>query len=1765
MEKPSLMKDNRKSSFANLLWVILLVGVVVFGGYLRTLGMDWDDGEYLHPDERFLTFVVSSIQPNDGPRDFFNTELSTMNPGNVGYRFYVYGTLPLFVNRFVSDFLSSSGLDMMLLGREATGWNMYLTGRYISAVLDTFTIVITFLIGMKLFKKMWAAVLAAGLYAFTALPIQLSHYFTVDIMANFFSMAAVYFAVLVMQGESFGKVIGEDDEGSFLRKLGKYTGRNWRDIIHFFLFGVSFGLAMACKISVLPIALLVVVAVLVRYFRLPQDERDYVIPLFIFGVVFAGIISFLAFRIGQPYAFTGPGFLHMVPDKAWIETLQNLEGQSKGLVDFPPALQWSRRPITFGFKNLTVWGLGLPLGIAAWAAFVLMSIQILRGKWKDHLLIWTITVIFFVWQSVNFTSSMRYYLQIYVTLAIIGAWGCMSLFGYFKAHKPKLLFLPIVITAIVFLGTLAYGFAFSRIYTRPATRVEASDWYYQNIPGPVNVIIETDDGEKQQVLPYEAGLRISSDLPAVWSFIAQDTTRVNQLNFDHIRQEYVNQPEYTGIEVLISSDIEGEDVVGYGELWGEFGWEQHQFGTQQAVNFQFPVDLVADQRYFLWVKPAGDDIHVRLSGVAKLLDSSIGVNGKSFIILPEFVEPITQQQPKLFTFQSMFEGEIIQIHIPHIVDTAGLDNDQVLEVKVFTGGRQVSASVICSFAPVTDARGEEYVFVFEPGILVNRGDSVEIEFSFGGEGGVALYGSKQANESSWDDVVPLRRQGYDPFYEVSGVYRTNLNFEMYWNDDESKRERFLTIIDQADIIMMTSNRQWGTTTRVPERYPMTTMYYRELIGCPPEKEVFWCYAVAEPGMFEGNLGFRLKEVFQSNPNIGSIAFNTQFAEEAFTVYDHPKVLVFEKTDDYDRAKVADLFYAVDLNNVVHMIPADVPLRPKNLLLPSGRLAGQRSGGTWADLYPPQSLLNQSPLAAAVVWYLAIALLGVISYPITRIVFSGLHAKGYAVSRMVGLVLFAWLSWVAGSAGIPLTRLAVWLILVAYAAMNGWLFVCNRTLIIDEIKQHRQDIFRIEIIGLAFFLAFLLVRVGNPDLWHPYKGGEKPMDFAYLNAVLKSTTFPPYDPWFAGGYINYYYYGFVIVGMPIKALGINPAIAYNLVLASLFSIMGLIAYVIGATVTSELFVHQNRDKTSTAVRNLPLVGGLITAIFSLVIGNLGTVQMIFRGLTRLGAGEVGMGFGHQFMALVKGFSKLVSGQRMPFYPGDWYWIPSRMIPGEPITEFPYFTFLYADLHAHLLAMPITLLVVAWCLSLLKNRLRWNGKFNWANMVITIGVGAVIVGSLRPTNTWDLPVFLVLAMLSLGYSLLKHLNLRFTKETPIVDGKAKKILLSILLVSGFAILAILFYEPFSYWYGAGYTSVKPWQGDHTPIGSYVMHWGIFLTLILVWFGHETIQWLASVPVSALRQLILYRVWLYVGVALAVFVLVGLLVAGVSIIVIALPLAIWAGLLLLRKQQSDVKKFLYFITGTALFLTIAVEVIVLEGDIGRMNTVFKFYLQAWNLFAIAAAAGLTWFISWLIPAEENRASDSILLTVFSVLLVSGLLFPILASHDKITDRMAEDAPHTIDGSAYMEYAEFNDQGVVYSLAEDAATIQWLQENVEGSPVIMEGHAPEYRWGSRFSINTGLPAVVGWNWHQRQQKGYMETNAVQRRVDDVNLFYTTTDLTTIRQLMLRYGFGYIIVGELERVNYPEDGLRKFVEYDGELWASVFSVGNTTVYKVLE
>ncbi len=123
-----------------------------------------------------------------------------------------------------------------------------------------------------------------------------------------------------------------------------------------------------------------------------------------------------------------------------------------------------------------------------------------------------------------------------------------------------------------------------------------------------------------------------------------------------------------------------------------------------------------------------------------------------------------------------------------------------------------------------------------------------------------------------------------------------------------------------------------------------------------------------------------------------------------------------------------------------------------------------------------------------------------------------------------------------------------------------------------------------------------------------------MDFSYFNAVLKSTSFPPYDPWYAGGYINYYYYGFVLAGTPVKLLGIVPSIAFNFILPTWFALIAVGAFAIGWNL-----LDNNRDidadDQSSFVDNR-LVSGIAAAFMAILIGNLGTIQMVFNAFQRI---------------------------------------------------------------------------------------------------------------------------------------------------------------------------------------------------------------------------------------------------------------------------------------------------------------------------------------------------------------------------------------------------------------------------------------------------------------------------------------------------------------------------------------------------------------------
>ncbi len=160
-------------------------------------------------------------------------------------------------------------------------------------------------------------------------------------------------------------------------------------------------------------------------------------------------------------------------------------------------------------------------------------------------------------------------------------------------------------------------------------------------------------------------------------------------------------------------------------------------------------------------------------------------------------------------------------------------------------------------------------------------------------------------------------------------------------------------------------------------------------------------------------------------------------------------------------------------------------------------------------------------------------------------------------------------------------------------------------------------------------------------------------------------------------------------------------------------------------------------------------------------------------------------------------------------------------------------------------------------------------------------------------------------------------------------------------------------------------------------------------------------------------------------------------------------------------------------------------------------------------------------------------------------------------------------------MQYAEYAETWGVMDLSQDYRAIRWMQENVSGSPVIVEANLRNlYRWGSRFSIYTGLPGVVGWEWHQQQQRALLPGTWVSDRINEINNFYTTTDLQQARQFLEKYNVRYIIVGQQELGKYNSEGpdaflapegLAKFAASEGALWHAVYQDADTMIYEVIQ
>ena len=1025
----------------------------------------------------------------------------------------------------------------------------------------------------------------------------------------------------------------------------------------------------------------------------------------------------------------------------------------------------------------------------------------------------------------------------------------------------------------------------------------------------------------------------------------------------------------------------------------------------------------------------------------------------------------------------------------------------------------------------------------------------------------APYGAFVLKEH-WEESLPRLRSDFEFF-----------DLPMYEDDGLEKSALIAEKLVEADYLVFFSNRLYGTIPRISGlRYHWSTMRYYQ-------------------ALFSGRLGYTLVDVQTAYPTLFGVGFvddtlsrpnlpappllqkhiaaplplNLGYADESFSVYDHPKVLIFQNTGRFTHEEIDALLVRGWAPNIKGRFDY---IKPRvGLVYSEEDAAIQQGGGTWAEIIRPGSWTNRLPVLA---WLGALQLIALVTLPLTFVVFRPLSDRGYLLGKALGILLVGLVVWLLASLQwVAFSRLSIAFAVVLMAAAALGILAFRWGEISEFVRRRWGTLVVGELIFLAAFLAFVLVRMANPDLWHPYRGGEKPMDFAYLNAVLRSTIMPPYDPWFGGGYLNYYYWGQFLTAVLIRATAIEPVVAFNLAVPTFFALTvgGVYSVVYNLVRSAGRRMNESAGILGGPPRWAPVLVGLAGVAFVTVLGNLdGAIQV-----------------GH-------GVKNMLLGQ--PFGEFD-FWKSSRMMPPDPpgheITEFPFFTFLFADLHAHMMAIPFTVLVLGLSLSVVmgvrasyihENR-AGKGMIQRAALSLLnsknlrLVILGIAVGSLALLNTWDLPTYIIVAAAAIAFAeFLAH------------GGLGALMLIRAGVKTAFTVaVGFVAFLPYHLAGETFYNSVES-TTNTTVLWQFLAISGLFVFIIGA-FAVDELANGARGQFGALRRRFgrLYDVLdgeegEPVSVGWLVAVIIGALLVGFALtaaftgvvgstvpFVFSLALllaAVGVGVLLRDRPDGAQLGFALTLALVSLSLVVGLDFLRVEGDIDRLNSIFKFYLQVWVMLGIASAY-LLWRLfctqrSFLARMPSVRQVWKVGL---AVLVLSAAIYPVLGTQDRLRDRFAGYVtPLTLNGVAFMEGTAYREHsGDVIDLAADYEGIEWLQQNVEGSPVVLEGVTPSYRWGGRVSMYTGLPSIIGWQWHQEQQRaGY--AYEVGERTRDVQTIYSTLDVRTALDLMREYGVRYVYLGHLERIYFPE-GMFKFEDGLGGALEKVFDNGETAIYRV--
>lgn len=848
----------------------------------------------------------------------------------------------------------------------------------------------------------------------------------------------------------------------------------------------------------------------------------------------------------------------------------------------------------------------------------------------------------------------------------------------------------------------------------------------------------------------------------------------------------------------------------------------------------------------------------------------------------------------------------------------------------------------------------------------------------------------------------------------------------------------------------------------------------------------------------------------------------------------------------------------------------------------------------------------------VVWWLWMQVLGLVALPLAYRVFGRLPDRGYALARPLGLLLSSYVVWLGASLGLLRNSLGGALFSLLFTAIAS-VVVYRRGRSDGEpglfawLRANGRLVLAVELIFAVALALWALLRAYSPDL--TTAGGEKFMEIMYLNSIGRSEYFPPHDAWLSGYAISYYYFGYVMIALLTLLSGFPAHLTFNVGVALLFALTCTGAFSVVYNLVKGFQKPQEEGGAGETPRTstVAILWGLLGTILIAILGNLeGFLEVLYS------ARLLPEGFWRwlDIKDLNQPFNPDLAASLFPSRGDWWWWRGSRVIHDldpagnsmgiQPIDEFPGFSFLLGDMHPHVLALPFVLLAMSIALNtLLKGRdavevseetAGWLEPLKRLSLMVPLCLGALAF-----LNTWDFPIYWLVFLIAYGlgqWDRYGRFNWPFFRDMAVTGGAVAVLgfLLYLPFYVGFqsqagGVLPTLYvgtrfrqyfvmFAPFLVAIAGLLTALTLWLRRQVPGRRLLRSWGgwlaafllvplammllIALVLVLTPQGREMLEGIRRIP--AVYEIIGDASW---GTVMGQLLLVKLRTWVMPLIVAGMAAL---GTVLLQRSiapEGQGKKerlhpsveFALACAVVALLLTLSVEFFYLIDVFrARMNTIFKFYFQAWVLMAIASAFAVYWLGRQRKQlGQAERVVRGTFQVGFWVLLALGMVYPILGNISRAGhfERMGDLDPRpTLDGTIYLAAGQ----------PDDYAAIAWLNEEVDDAPVLLEKPGTggsSYVYAGRVSALTGLPTLLGWAGHENQWRGSYEIPSA--REPDIETIYNTLDPQTAIPLLDKYNVTFVYVGPLERSTYDPRALEKF----GQFMDVAYQNEGVKIYKV--